>query len=117
MIGYLIGLIAVVALVLSIICMTRCKTDKFGNDKRDQPRRGTICMSYDSTTQTHSLRSSDSGQCRPDEKTARSDTIPQLASAMGASFGQDNENNDFCLIDGMCYPGCPCNYYNFQCRC
>ena len=30
MIGYLIGLIAVIALVLSIICMTRCKTDKFG---------------------------------------------------------------------------------------
>ena len=32
MIGYLIGLIAVVALVLSIICMTRCKTDKFGQE-------------------------------------------------------------------------------------
>ena len=26
----MIGLIAVIALVLSIICMTRCKTDKFG---------------------------------------------------------------------------------------
>lgn len=34
MIGYLIGLIAVVALVLSIICMTRCKTDKFGSGQQ-----------------------------------------------------------------------------------
>jgi hypothetical protein len=33
MIDYLIGLIAVVALVLSIICMTRCKTDNFGDNQ------------------------------------------------------------------------------------
>ena len=39
MIDYLIGLIAVVALVLSIICMTRCKTDKFGEGDNYQSER------------------------------------------------------------------------------
>jgi hypothetical protein len=43
MIGYLIGLIAVVALVLSIICMTRCKTDKFGEGVERQLNNKLSC--------------------------------------------------------------------------